>query len=139
MRPVTGLICFPLALLGAGCAARLASTQFSEYAVPGHGASRQTVQAALGKPDMSLDDGQGRRTDIYRRVDMDDNTRWMSHTVLDILTLGLWELIGVPVEVIGRRNGWWRMTEYDIRLTYDPDGYVVGRDIRTETRGAATF
>jgi len=101
MRRLAGLVC--LAVASTGCAAKLSSARFSDYAIPGRGASRQTVHATLGKPLESIDDGRGGLTDVYRRFDMDDNTRWMSHTVLDMATLGLWELAGIPIELVGRR------------------------------------
>jgi len=31
------------------------------------------------------------------------------------------------------------MTDYEIRLTYDRDGYLINRDIRAEPKGRVTF
>jgi hypothetical protein len=88
------------------------------------GASRGEVEMHLGSPRNSTTLGDGRRADIYEYEIGNEPSaaRAIGHGAMDVMTLGLWEVIGTPIEgVQGER--------YHATITYGPDDKVV--DIKT--------
>lgn len=88
------------------------------------GASRGEVEMHLGSPKSSTTLADGRRTDVYEYEIGNEPSaaRAIGHGAMDVLTLGLWEVIGTPIEgVQGER--------YHATITYGPGDKVV--DIRT--------
>lgn len=67
------------------------------------GKTRAEVEAELGSPDMvSKEDGKTRvryRMDPAAHSRGAKNAAVAGHVVADILTLGLWEVVGTPVEL----------------------------------------
>jgi hypothetical protein len=89
------------------------------------GASRGEVEMHLGSPRNSTTLADGRRTDIYEYEIGNEPSagRAIGHGAMDVLTLGLWEVIGTPIEgVQGER--------YHATITYGPDEKVI--DIKTK-------
>ena len=89
------------------------------------GASRGEVEMHLGSPESSLTLEDGQRTDIYAYEIGNEPSaaRAIGHGAMDVVTLGLWEVIGTPIEgVQGER--------YHATITYDRDDKVV--DIKTK-------
>jgi TolB-like protein len=66
------------------------------------GATRWEVEVQLGSSQKTTSNPDGTRTDIYEyQVGNDPNTgRALVHGVLDILTLGIWEVVGTPIEAM---------------------------------------
>ena len=67
------------------------------------GSTRGEVELQLGSPVDTVTRPDGGRTDIYEyQLGNEPSTgRAVGHAVLDLLTLGVWEIIGTPVEAIG--------------------------------------
>jgi hypothetical protein len=89
------------------------------------GASRGEVEMHLGSPKSSLTLEGGRGADVYEYEIGNEPSaaRAIGHGAMDVLTLGLWEVVGTPIEgVQGER--------YDATIIYDRDDKVV--DIKTK-------
>jgi hypothetical protein len=89
------------------------------------GASRGEVEMHLGNPKNSTTLEDGRRVDTYEYEIGNEPSaaRAIGHGAMDVMTLGLWEVIGTPIEgVQGER--------YDATITYDRDDKVV--DLKTK-------
>jgi len=85
------------------------------------GASRGEVELQLGNPVASTHTPGGYRTDIYEyKIGAQASPgRAVAHGVMDVLTVGLWEVIGTPVEAT--QLG----TKYRITLAYDENDRVL--------------
>jgi hypothetical protein len=90
-----------------GCSAVMAgkrSTYRGDSKVLMVGQTRTAVEAELGVPDMSSPLAENKQRVIYK-MDPDAHTRGAKnaavagHVVADILTLGLWEVVGTPTEL----------------------------------------
>ena len=68
------------------------------------GQQRQMIEAELGAPDM-VSKIEGGKTRVIYRMDPDAHSRAgrnaavAGHLVADVLTVGLWEVVGTPVEL----------------------------------------
>ena len=64
------------------------------------GSSRGEVELQLGSPVSSATTPEGKRVDIYEyKLGNEPSAgRAIGHGVLDVLTLGLWEVAGTPIE-----------------------------------------
>ena len=64
------------------------------------GASRGEIELTLGHPVKTVTLDHGNRMDVYEyQVGNEPSAgRAAGHAVMDLLTLGLWEIIGTPVE-----------------------------------------
>jgi outer membrane protein assembly factor BamE (lipoprotein component of BamABCDE complex) len=64
------------------------------------GSPRGEVQLQLGSPLSSVTNPDGGRTDIYEYElgNKPSAGRAAGHAVLDVLTIGLWEVVGTPIE-----------------------------------------
>lgn len=64
------------------------------------GSTRGEVELQLGKPISSVTTPEGMRVDLYEYEigNKPSAGRAIGHGVMDILTLGLWEIIGTPIE-----------------------------------------
>ena len=84
------------------------------------GATRSEVELQLGQPIQigSLEDGK--RLDIYEYEIGNEPSpaRAIGHGVLDVLTIGLWEIIGTPIEA-------YQGDKYRLQITYDKEDKVL--------------
>lgn len=64
------------------------------------GATRGEVELQMGPPTQSHIDELGRRIDVYDYEVGNEPSpgRAVGHAVMDVLTLGIWEIVGTPVE-----------------------------------------
>lgn len=64
------------------------------------GATRGEVELQMGPPAQTNVDELGRRTDLYDYEIGNEPSpgRAAGHAVMDVLTLGIWEIVGTPVE-----------------------------------------
>ncbi len=83
------------------------------------GSTRLDVERELGASHSSrvLDDGGLEAIYQYELGNEPSAGRAVAHGVMDVLTLGLWEVIGTPVEAI-------QGDEYEVTIVYDADGIV---------------
>jgi hypothetical protein len=92
------------------------------------GAERTLIEATFGPPATSASMAEGRTQATYR-LDPKAHTEGArsaaiyGHLVMDVLTLGLWEVVGTPLEIAARDQ----LTSYV--LVYGPDQKVQSVDI----------
>jgi hypothetical protein len=93
------------------------------------GAARGEVELHLGAPVKSASLDDGRRADVYQYQigNQPSAGRAIGHGVMDVLTLGLWEVVGTPIEGVQGET-------YHATITYDRDDKVV--DIQTKKAGS---
>ena len=94
------------------------------------GATRGEIELHLGSPISStLLDG-GHRADVYQyEVGNEPSAgRAAGHAVLDVLTLGLWEIAGTPIEAV-------QGEKYTATIVYDGNDKVV--DLKTVKASSA--
>jgi hypothetical protein len=84
------------------------------------GATRGEVELQLGNPVSSVTTEDGKRVDIYEYEIGNEPSagRAIAHGVMDILTWGLWEVVGTPVEGL-------KGNKYQISIAYDSDNRVI--------------
>jgi len=94
------------------------------------GAQRGEVELHLGAPVQTVSLDGGRRADVYEyQIGNEPSAgRAIGHGVMDVLTLGLWEVVGTPIEGVQGKT-------YHATITYDRDDKVV--EIKTKPRGPA--
>lgn len=107
-----------------GCAVYMAANQPSkkDVSVLKAGSPRSTVIAELGPP-VHTSERAGGKVDIYNFVQgysgVEKGARAVLHGAADVFTLGLWEVIGTPIE--GAANG----TKISVEVLYDKEDRVV--------------
>jgi hypothetical protein len=93
------------------------------------GSTRGEVEMHLGSPVRSSSGENGTRTDIYEYGVGNEPSagRAVAHGFADVLTLGLWEVAGTPIEA-GQGE------TYEATVTYDERDRVAG--IKTRRTGS---
>jgi hypothetical protein len=93
------------------------------------GAQRGEVELHLGAPIKTVSLQDGRRADVYEyQIGNEPSAgRAIGHGAMDVLTLGLWELVGTPIEGFQGET-------YQATITYDRDDRVV--EITTKKQGS---
>jgi hypothetical protein len=94
------------------------------------GASRGEVELHLGSPISTTPLEGGHRADVYEYEIGNEPSagRAAGHAVLDVLTLGLWEIAGTPIEGV-------QGEKYTATIEYDQDDKVV--DLKTTKASSA--
>jgi len=96
-------IIFILSIILSGCSVGMALSgkEQKDTSVFYNGAERSFVQAKVGLPSHSVQDKDGKWIDTYIIVKGNKPSagRAIGHGVMDVLTLGLWEVIGTPIEL----------------------------------------
>lgn len=89
------------------------------------GADRSDVEAALGSPVgvQTLPDGDTTCRYQYEVGNDPSPGRALAHGAMDVLTLGLWEVVGTPVELVQGKT-------YELAVTYGPDGKAKAIETR---------
>src|SRR3990172_96958 len=84
------------------------------------GSPRGEVELQLGGPISSVTHADGKRTDMYEyELGNEPSTgRAIAWGILDVLTIGLWELAGTPIEAL-------QGTKHRITIAYGPDDRVI--------------
>ena len=119
---VHSLVCFAIAAtMMTGCSVGMAmkGTKDPDLRVIRAGAHRAEIELQLGYPISSQKVGEN-TLDIYE-IEIGNNPsagRAMGHAVMDIITLGLWEIAGTPIEATtGEKKG--------LAVTYDKDDIAI--------------
>lgn len=95
-----------LSIITSGCAATMAAKQpeYTDLSVLRQGASRSEIISELGRPVSAETDEKGNLVETYQFKQGYSKTtkvvRVIFHVVADVFTLFLWELIGMPMEVV---------------------------------------
>ena len=128
---VTGLTAAVAGLLS-GCSVGMAlsGSQNPDLGAVRTGATRGEIELHLGSPVRStLLDG-GRRADVYQyEVGNEPSAgRAAGHAAMDVLTLGIWEIVGTPIEGV-------QGEKYTATIVYDESDRVV--DLKTAKASSA--
>ncbi len=80
----------------------LSGTKATDTSVFYNGAERSFVQAKAGLPEVSIQDKDGNWIGTYLIVKGNEPSagRAIGHGVMDVLTFGLWEVLGTPIEMV---------------------------------------
>ena len=119
------VVAAPLVLQGCSVGMALSGKENPDLGAVRVGATRGEVEMHLGTPVQSAMLSDGRRTDTYEyQIGNEPSAgRAIGHGVMDVLTLGLWEVVGTPIEgVQGER--------YRATIVYTADSTV--EDIKTK-------
>ncbi len=116
----TFFLCLCLALTGCSVGMALSGKKDPNLGVIKKGCSRGEVELQLGSPVKFVTRPDGTRVDIYEYEIGNEPSagRAVGHAVLDLLTFGLWEVVGTPVEGFQGKK-------YHMTVTYDRDDYVL--------------
>jgi hypothetical protein len=89
------------------------------------GATRGEVELHLGTAIKTTPLPDGKRADVYEYEigNEPSSGRAIGHGVMDVLTLGIWEVIGTPIEGVQGET-------YNATITYDQDDKVS--EIKTQ-------
>ena len=92
------------------------------------GSTRGEAEMHLGSPVRTNAGAGGSRLDVYEYEIGNEPSggRAVAHGVMDVLTLGLWEIAGTPIEAV-------QGEKYEATLTYDEQDRVI--DIKTRKIG----
>jgi len=84
------------------------------------GSTRGEAELQLGSPVSSVTNPNGTRTDIYEYELGNEPSagRAIGHGVMDILTLGLWEVVGTPIEAF-------QVSKHRITIVYGKDDRII--------------
>ena len=118
-RIIIGVLGISFLLFTPGCSAYKAMNQPDEKnlaTILAIGSDKDLVRAELGQPISYGKDSEGNETEVYSFVDGYNNatksSRAMFHFAADVLTIGLWELVGNPIE------GAYKGDKLTYRVTY---------------------
>jgi hypothetical protein len=110
----------------AGCSVGLAlhGEEQPDLSVVKVGAERSQIEAQLGPPETEapLAAGRTRSTYLYEVGNESSAGRAAVHAGMDILTFGIWELVGTPLEAM-------QGEEMQLVVTYDASGKAEAFDL----------
>ncbi len=88
------------------------------------GAEKTQIEAQLGRPESeaTLADGRTQSTYVYEVGNEPSGGRAAVHAGMDVLTLGVWELVGTPLEAM-------QGDETRLVVTYDATGKAESFDV----------
>jgi hypothetical protein len=118
-RSVVILLSIGLQACSVGMAASGHKEQDTSIIFPG--SNRAVIQSKLGPPDTTktLEDGKIEESYLIKEGNEASSGRAWAHAGLDVLSLGLWEVVATPYELAqGEKKERWV-------ITYDPQGNVV--------------
>lgn len=113
-----GLIIYMFLLSSCSVGMALSGKEEMNTSILYPGVPREAVISRIGEPEYSAPDEEGRYVDTYTLVRGNEpsTTRAVVHGTLDVVTLGLWEIMGTPFEVVEGVE-----TESNIIIYYDSD------------------
>jgi len=111
------------ALPASGCSVYMAAKGDEEpnLANVHRGASRGEIEMALGQPKTLVSHDDGKLTANYEYIVGNEPStgRAVGHGVMDVLTLGLWEVVGTPIEAMNQGD------KVKVMVLYDKDGNAL--------------
>jgi len=114
------LVCLSLALASCSVGMALSGKKDPNLGMIRQGSTRGEVELELGSPITSVTHADGKRTDVYEyELGNEPSTgRAIAWGVLDVLTLGLWELAGTPIELLQGKK-------HQLTALYGPDNRLI--------------
>lgn len=115
-----GIFCLLFVLVGCSVGMALSGKKEPSLGAFRVGSTRGEVELQLRSPVSSVSNPNGTRTDVYEYELGNEPSagRAIGHGIMDVLTLGLWEIVGTPIE--GFTGSTHRIT-----IVYGPDDRVV--------------
>jgi len=112
--------CFLFTIAGCSVGMALSGKEEPNLGAFHVGSTRGEAQLQLGSPISSVTTPEGNRTDIYEYELGNEPSagRAIGHGVMDVLTLGLWEVVGTPIEGF---TG----SKHRITIVYGPDDRIT--------------
>ena len=113
---VIGVMSAGIAIGGCSVGMAMSGDEQKDTSILFPGSPRAVVIAKLGPPETTTKDAQGCYTDSYALVKGNAPSvgRAVAHGALDVFTLGLWEVVGTPMEMgAGREERSRLIIEYD--------------------------
>ena len=100
------VLLLPLLLSGCSVGMAMSGEQQKDTSILFPGAPRAVVIAKLGPPETSTKDPDDCYIDSYHIVkgNRPSTGRAVAHAALDVVTLGLWEVVGTPMEMGAARE-----------------------------------
>ena len=123
MRYVWIMMCLaPLLLSGCSVGMAMSGEEQKDASIAYPGAPRTAVIAKLGPPEATTTNDDGTFTDswIVVKGNKSSGGRAAMHAGLDVLTIGLWEVVGTPLEMGASHEDRRRLI-----VTYDHNQNVV--------------
>ena len=116
------LILIIILITGCSVGMALSGSKNKDTSVIYKGSERSFVIAKLGLPDHSIQDDDGNWVDTYYIKEGNEPSagRAIGHGVMDVLTLGLWEVIGTPIEAVAGSED-----VQTIKIFYDEKDKIV--------------
>ena len=126
---LTVSICVPVQACSVGMA--MSGSENPDLGAIKVGASRGEVELHLGTAIKTTPLPDGGRADVYAYEIGNEPSagRAVGHGVMDVLTLGIWEVVGTPIEAFQGET-------YHATITYDASDKVA--DIKTQKVSANT-
>ncbi len=114
-----------LSISTSGCAVHMAATaqDRKDIKVLSVGNHRDLLRVELGEPVVTDTDGDGNKYDIFKfSKGFTGGEKFFhaaGHGVMDLATLGLWEIVGTPSESMSQTN------EIQVKVIYDAGNIVT--------------
>jgi hypothetical protein len=124
------LLVAALSLAGCSVGMALSGNENPDLGAVKVGSTRGEVEMQLGSPVRSSSGENGTRIDIYEYEIGNEPSagRAVAHGLADVLTLGLWEIAGTPIEAVQGET-------YQATVSYDDQERVI--EIKTRKTGSS--
>lgn len=105
---------FVLLLAGCSVGMALSGNSQKDTSILFAGAPRAAVIEKLGQPETTTRNAEGHYVDSYVVVKGNSRSigRALGHVTMDVFTLGLWELVGTPIEAVASYESTSRVVIY---------------------------
>lgn len=120
LRMALLILSIPLALSACAVGMAMSGTEEPDLGAVRVGTTRGEVELHMGYPSRTTTLEGGGRLDVYEYEIGDEPStgRAIGHGIMDILTLGIWEIVGTPIEGF-------RGDKHYLTVTYDSDDRVT--------------
>lgn len=120
LRPIFAILLMLPLVTGCSVGMALSGKKDPNLSVVKKGASRSEVELQLGAPKKTATGPNGESVAHYEYETGNEPSpgRAVAHGAMDVLTFGLWEVVGTPVEVI---NG----NKHKLVVTYNQEDTVT--------------
>lgn len=119
LKNIYALAAISITLSGCSVGMALSGKKDPDLSVIKPGANRSVVELQLGSPikTATLENGKTSAVYEYEMGNEPSAGRAVAHGAMDVLTFGIWEVVGTPIEII---NG----DKYQLTVTYNVDDKV---------------
>lgn len=109
----------PLAISGCSVGMAMSGKKDPNLGMVRVGSTRGEVELTLGSPVKAVTLNEGNRMDVYQYEigNEPSSGRAIGHGLMDVLTLGLWEVVGTPIEAV-------QGEKYELTIIYGKDDRV---------------